>query len=383
MRSSSFGGRSSFGGGGRGGGGRGGGGGRSSGGNNGPAIMMMPPTVRAMFMPKPPLKFIPKPKLKPLKLNKGVVADVRSTMLTGVAAFMSSFGREEDLTDKNSRSKINKDDKCEENNSVGKARVMMILSRKKQREENRVKLHKEVIAPLVEDYRTKASQCEGSYEGMNCYNTVFVGRLAYEVTERKLLREFEHYGPVKDVKLISDKEGKSRGYAFIEFEKEDDMRRAYRGADGMRIEGRQIIVDVERGHTVPNWLPRRLGGGLGGTRTGAKDDNVNVPGRWDPAMVEISRRGGPPPGMGSNNGPPPSSMQYDSYHQRHPPSRNDSRNSHRGPPPSSRYDSRGPPPLSYRGSSYDSRREGRGDYRPTEKRRRSRSRSRERGRPRW
>ena len=44
------------------------------------------------------------------------------------------------------------------------------------------------------------------------------------------------------------------------------MKRAYRGGDAMRIEGRPIVVDVERGHTVPLWLPRRLGGGLGGTR---------------------------------------------------------------------------------------------------------------------
>ena len=115
---------------------------------------------------------------------------------------------------------------------------------------------------------------------MNCYNTLFVGRLAYEVTERKLLREFEAFGPVKDVKLImkkvveKDEDGnevlkeseKSTGYAFVEYENEDDMKRAYRGADGMRVEGREIVVDVERGHTVPNWLPRRFGGGLGGTR---------------------------------------------------------------------------------------------------------------------
>jgi U1 small nuclear ribonucleoprotein len=101
---------------------------------------------------------------------------------------------------------------------------------------------------------------------MNCYNTLFVGRLAYEVTERKLLREMETYGPVKDLKLVKDKEGKSRGYAFVEYEHEEDMKRAFRAADGMRIEGREIVVDVERGHTVPNWLPRSLGGGLGGTR---------------------------------------------------------------------------------------------------------------------
>ena len=51
-----------------------------------------------------------------------------------------------------------------------------------------------------------------------------------------------------------------------EYEHEEDMKRAYRAVDGMKIENREVVVDVERGHTVPDWLPRRLGGGLGGTR---------------------------------------------------------------------------------------------------------------------
>ncbi len=122
------------------------------------------------------------------------------------------------------------------------------------------------LQPLVEGYRTEQRESGGIFQGMNCYNTLFVGRLAYEVTERKLLREFETFGPIKDVKLVKDKDGKSRGYAFVEFELEEDMKRAYRAADAMKIEGRFIVVDVERGHTVPSWLPRRLGGGLGGTR---------------------------------------------------------------------------------------------------------------------
>lgn len=152
---------------------------------------------------------------------------------------------------------------------------------------------------IIEEYRQEQRESGGEYMNMNCYNTLFVGRLAYEVTERKLLREFETFGPVKDIKLVTvndngngndnhgDMKGKSRGYAFIEFEQEEDMKRAYRAADGMKIEGKEIVVDVERGHTVPTWLPRRLGGGLGGTRLGKKEDNVTRPGRYDPSKPDI------------------------------------------------------------------------------------------------
>ena len=44
--------------------------------------------------------------------------------------------------------------------------------------------------------------------------------------------------------------------------------------DGKKIDGRRVLVDVERGRTVRNWRPRRLGGGLGSTRaTGAAIKN--------------------------------------------------------------------------------------------------------------
>jgi U1 small nuclear ribonucleoprotein len=46
---------------------------------------------------------------------------------------------------------------------------------------------------------------------------------------------------------------KPRGYAFIEYEHKKDMKEAYKQSDGRKIEGRRILVDVERGRTVENW----------------------------------------------------------------------------------------------------------------------------------
>ena len=31
------------------------------------------------------------------------------------------------------------------------------------------------------------------------------------------------------------------------------MKSAYKAADGKKLEGRRIVVDVERGRTVPGW----------------------------------------------------------------------------------------------------------------------------------
>ena len=76
------------------------------------------------------------------------------------------------------------------------------------------------------------------------------------------------------------------GYAFVEYAREDDMKAAYRGANGRTIEGRRVVVDAERGRAVPGWRPRRLGGGVGRGRLarpkkGAKPGFENLPTKKD------------------------------------------------------------------------------------------------------
>lgn len=129
------------------------------------------------------------------------------------------------------------------------------------------------------------------------YKTLFVARINYDTSESKIRREFEVYGPIRKIKLVSDKFSvKPRGYAFIEYEHERDMHSAYKHADGKKIDGRRVLVDVERGRTVKGWRPRRLGGGLGGTRKGGPEENTRFSGRDDYSSRENFRdRGGDRP----------------------------------------------------------------------------------------
>lgn len=325
----------------------------SRGANSGPAIMLMPPHIRATFMPAPPIKPLP------------ILKNKRKKAWTGMAQYLHMFEKDPPPARKE--------------NPTPKAL-------KKEKQEKQKKQQEETLAPQIESYRKEQRKCGGEYSGMNCYNALFVGRLAYEVTERKLLREMESFGPIKDIKIVKDKDGKSRGYAFIEYEHEEDMKRAYRAADGMRIEGREIVVDVERGHTVPTWLPRRLGGGLGGTRLGGKGKNITYPGRFDPNRPEANRpppamgMGGPPMGMGRGGGPPGG---YDrgppggGYHNNygHGPGGGGGGGYGMGRGGGDRYG--GPPPPGG-GGGRDRGRGGGGDRYGDRKRHRSRSRSPER-----
>lgn len=59
--------------------------------------------------------------------------------------------------------------------------------------------------------------------------------------------------------LLSRAAGKPRGYAFIEYESKKDMKEAYKAADGRKLEGKRVLVDVERGRTVENWWVKGQG----------------------------------------------------------------------------------------------------------------------------
>ncbi|KAK5884223.1 hypothetical protein CesoFtcFv8_018067 [Champsocephalus esox] len=127
----------------------------------------------------------------------------------------------------------------------------------------------------------------------DAFKTLFVARVNYDTTESKLRREFEVYGPIKRIYIVYNKRtGKPRGYAFIEYEHERDMHSAYKHADGKKIDGRRVLVDVERGRTVKGWHPRRLGGGLGGTRRGGADVNIKHSGRDDASRYDDRPIGG-------------------------------------------------------------------------------------------
>jgi RNA recognition motif-containing protein len=73
---------------------------------------------------------------------------------------------------------------------------------------------------------------------------LFVGNLAYSVTDTQLQELFERHGVVESVKVISDKTtGRSRGYGFVEMSSEDEARRAIEALNGTQLEGRKLIVN--------------------------------------------------------------------------------------------------------------------------------------------
>ncbi|KAK9159480.1 hypothetical protein Syun_005821 [Stephania yunnanensis] len=136
------------------------------------------------------------------------------------------------------------------------------------------------------------------------YRTLFVGRLSRLTNEQTLHKAMSRYGRVKNLRLVRDiVTGASRGYAFVEFESDKEMRRAYEDAHHSIIDDSEIIADYNRQQLMPGWIPRRLGGGLGGKkesgqlRFGGRERPFRAPLRPVP-YDELKRLGISPPPEG-------------------------------------------------------------------------------------
>ncbi|EXF81992.1 U1 small nuclear ribonucleoprotein [Colletotrichum fioriniae PJ7] len=249
----------------------------------------LPPNLLALFAPRPPLRWVAPPDHAP---------EVRRTLpVSGLAEFLPALQQYK-----------------EEDDYKPTESWLQMRDRKK--------LEKQAA---VEKLKTEGPKDFKPHEDPNirgdAFKTLIVARLSYEANEQDLEREFGRFGPIERIRIITDthaherpkkKKKPHRGYAFVVFEREKDMRgntaeptpsdktrlvgqsfpfrraalrlarvlhctprsvalklarlksSALDACDGIRIKDRRIKVDVERGRTVKGWVPRRFGGGLGG-----------------------------------------------------------------------------------------------------------------------
>lgn len=97
--------------------------------------------------------------------------------------------------------------------------------------------------------------------------TVFAARLNHTTDEEKLRSLFGKYGQVKSVRLVKDVvTGFSKGYAFVEYYDRHDAYRAFRTGNKQLVDDKEILVELECERRLKGWIPRRLGGGLGGRK---------------------------------------------------------------------------------------------------------------------
>ncbi|SPO03026.1 related to U1 small nuclear ribonucleoprotein [Cephalotrichum gorgonifer] len=201
----------------------------------------LPPNLLALFAPRPPLRYLDPPDFAPQHR--------KTQPISGLAQFLPALQA------------------YKETDVYVPTESWLEMKDRKKRE------RKEEIEKLLTEGPKNFKPNEDPNIRGDPFKTLIVARLSYEATEHDLEKEFARFGPIERIRIITDthshlhpkkKKKNHRGYAFVVFERERDMRAALDSCDGIRIKDRRIKVDVERGRTVKGWKPLRLGGGLGG-----------------------------------------------------------------------------------------------------------------------
>ena len=86
---------------------------------------------------------------------------------------------------------------------------------------------------------------------------LYVGNLAYSVTDSDLTTMFEAFGTVTSAQVIMDRDtGRSKGFGFVEMKTDQEAQAAIAGLNGKDAGGRSLTVNEAR--------PKTEGGGGGG-----------------------------------------------------------------------------------------------------------------------
>jgi U1 small nuclear ribonucleoprotein 70kDa len=199
----------------------------------------------------PPLNrlFISRPRLEPFKSTDGIRSDFSNPDKPKPTSISQS-----DLDRLNSY----------QLSQAAPSRVELLREQATNKKSQKALQHQKKLTHLIRRYKIPKLSTDP-------FNTVFLGRLPRNISDRQLRRELSPFGNIAHIELLAN-----RCIAFVVFEREKDARRFVRDYEEIRIEGRKVVVDVERARTVEGWLPRQLGGGLGGRNAHGRDPKAKI-----------------------------------------------------------------------------------------------------------
>lgn len=71
---------------------------------------------------------------------------------------------------------------------------------------------------------------------------LYVGNLAHETTEGQLREAFGKFGEVSSVKIMSDRRGRTKGFAYVQMADDESAGRAMQSLRGTQINGRTLDI---------------------------------------------------------------------------------------------------------------------------------------------
>ncbi|KAF9267636.1 hypothetical protein L218DRAFT_854806 [Marasmius fiardii PR-910] len=168
-----------------------------------PGTHLLPPNLLKLFAPRPPL-----PYLRPVGKD---IEQVKKKDVGGVAEIMQQL--KDDATENLANGEQMEEGEEPAFTLAEEVKRQIRREERKKRKEEEFKIAKETYKPSDD------AEAIG-----DPYKTLFISHLHKSATETDLRREFEGYGTIERVRVVRDKKGRSRGYAFIVYERERDMK---------------------------------------------------------------------------------------------------------------------------------------------------------------
>jgi RNA recognition motif-containing protein len=76
---------------------------------------------------------------------------------------------------------------------------------------------------------------------------IYVGGLAYSVTDSQLRELFQAHGTVESANVVTDKyTDRSRGFGFVEMSTQEEAEKAIHALNGVLHEGRTLTVNMSK-----------------------------------------------------------------------------------------------------------------------------------------
>ncbi len=125
-------------------------------------------------------------------------------------------------------------------------------------------------------------------------NDVFVGNVTFNTTEEQLNQIFSHVGPIKNIRILTDREtGRPKGFAFIEYMDANAALAAIRHLNDTELNGRKLRVSYSNNSNLKE-MARQIGQDVDDTPAGgAKNEfqavsNLQLHEAWE--VLDIMKK---------------------------------------------------------------------------------------------
>jgi RNA recognition motif-containing protein len=145
-------------------------------------------------------------------------------------AFIKFFSAEDANLFLNSKLKIEK-------NKI----VLSLVKKFEQIEENELKKNNNSKNKVNKSKPNKFSDTQNSQK--NTLHTAFIRNLPLILEEETVKKTFKKYGKIANIRLMKSKEGKSKGFGYIDFETETDLEKVLKNDQVITLGGKEIHIE--------------------------------------------------------------------------------------------------------------------------------------------